>query len=337
MSRAFFVLLAALAIPCCSPSNDARPDATGATCGNHVVDLGETCDGNCPAQCNDGNACTADSLAGGAASCDAACRFDPITACTSGDGCCPAGCTVATDSDCSAFCGDGVIEPGETCDGASCPTTCDDHVACTADILAGAASSCSAACSFVPITACAGGDGCCAPGCNANNDGDCSASCGNGVVEPGETCDGNCPTSCGDANTCTLDSLQGTPGACNVVCAHDAVTACTADGCCAAGCYSSDDMDCPQHTQAPTEACGTAADCATSLFCISEAQGFPGGFCYSQCMIDADCGAGNHCGFGGACVHDCATDDDCRSGYTCADYDGAGRTECMPPNFLPHP
>ena len=35
------------------------------------------------------------------------------------------------------------------------------------------------------------GDGCCAPGCNATNDSDCTPICGNGVVEAGETCDGD--------------------------------------------------------------------------------------------------------------------------------------------------
>ena len=41
------------------------------------------------------------------------------------------------------------------------------------------------------------GDGCCPPGATNATDNDCPPSCGNGVVERGETCDrGSCPTTC---------------------------------------------------------------------------------------------------------------------------------------------
>ena len=172
------------------------------------------------------------------------------------------------------------------------------------------------------------------PGCNANTDTDCTPSCGNGVVEPGETCDGNCPTSCGDSNACTTDALHGSAAQCNAVCTHVAITACAADGCCAPGCYNSDDADCAQHAQGATEACGVATDCASN-YCIPENMGFPGGFCYAQCTADAQCGPGNICEFlqqngMGACVHACTTTSDCRAGYSCGDRDGDMRDECMP-------
>ena len=40
-----------------------------------------------------------------------------------------------------------------------------------------------------PFTSSVGGDGCCAEGANKNTDSDCSAVCGNKIVEPGEACD----------------------------------------------------------------------------------------------------------------------------------------------------
>ena len=72
--------------------------------------------------------------------------------------------------------------------------------ACTTDALHGDPNTCTALCVFSPITGCANGDGCCPSGCNATNDDDCSAVCGNGVVERGEECEppgvGNCDAAC---------------------------------------------------------------------------------------------------------------------------------------------
>jgi len=80
---------------------------TTGLCGNGVIDPGETCDtgiaagrpGGCPTSCNDGNSCTTDVLQN-AGTCTARCVTIPITTCTSGDGCCPMGCTNANDNDC---------------------------------------------------------------------------------------------------------------------------------------------------------------------------------------------------------------------------------------------
>jgi hypothetical protein len=218
-------------------------------CGNGKVDPGETCDPSsttipCVDSCNDGNACTVDTLTGSGATCDSVCSFTPITTCVSGDGCCPAGCNHAEDSDCSSACGDGIVETGETCDG-NCPTSCNDGNACTTDTLTGSAESCSSSCSFTKITACQSGDGCCPAGCTHAMDSDCSATCGNGTIEPGETCDGNCPTSCNDGNACTTDTLTGAAASCSAACAFQPVTTCKGgDGCCPAGCTVGNDSDC---------------------------------------------------------------------------------------------
>jgi hypothetical protein len=90
------------------------------TCGNGTVDEGEACDGNCPESCDDGDACTLDTLEGSAASCSARCVHSSIVTCEDGDGCCPAGCSDAGDSDCSSppQCGNGAITSPCECGGA---------------------------------------------------------------------------------------------------------------------------------------------------------------------------------------------------------------------------
>ncbi|MEM9860471.1 MAG: DUF4215 domain-containing protein [Myxococcota bacterium] len=182
---------------CCAPGctalddNDCMP-----MCGNGAIEAGETCEAGvgagCPARCDDGDVCTRDALMGSVDACTAECGATPIESCTNDDGCCGPGCNASNDNDCSASCGNGTIEPGESCEpgvGMGCPTSCDDGMVCTRDTLSGSAANCNASCTSVAITACDGGDGCCAPGCNARNDSDCSPVCGNGVMEPGEDCD----------------------------------------------------------------------------------------------------------------------------------------------------
>ncbi|UQA60630.1 choice-of-anchor Q domain-containing protein [Polyangium aurulentum] len=72
-------------------------------CGNGIVEAGELCDGDCPTSCqDDGDACTAEALMGADTTCDAVCTIAAVTVCTSGDGCCPAGCAAPEDLDCAA-------------------------------------------------------------------------------------------------------------------------------------------------------------------------------------------------------------------------------------------
>jgi cysteine-rich repeat protein len=234
------------------------------TCGNGVVDtmFGETCDngitsgaGRCPTTCDDADACTTDTLSG--TDCTRECIHDPITQPHDGDGCCPSGANANNDSDCTAVCGNGVVETGEQCDTAiaagmpgACPSSCDDTQACTIDTLVGAM--CQATCTHTTITMPANNDGCCPTGANSGNDNDCPASCGNGVVDAGETCDtaiapgmpGACPTSCSDTNACTTDVLDS-GGTCLAACAFVPITMpINGDGCCPAGANANDDNDC---------------------------------------------------------------------------------------------
>jgi cysteine-rich repeat protein len=123
---------------CCpaGQNHGTDPDCAG-SCGDGVVTPPETCDtgiaagqpGACPTSCDDGQACTTDTLHS-AGTCNASCTHDPVTLPTDGDGCCPAGNNNNTDSDCAPVCGNGVVEAGETCDdgnqadGDGCSHTC---------------------------------------------------------------------------------------------------------------------------------------------------------------------------------------------------------------------
>lgn len=203
------------------------PDATvGDACGDGRITGTEKCDigiandqpGACPSECPDSDGCVQWQLAGTA--CEAKCQLITPT-CTDGDNCCPADCTKADDSDCSASCGDGIVqtEEGEICEPRAalegepdaetlaCPTQCEqDDEPCTTVMLTGSEANCSAECSTVEITSVAEGDGCCPNGANANTDSDCGPICGNQIRENDEECDGS--ESCDDQCRSTLTPEQ---------------------------------------------------------------------------------------------------------------------------------
>lgn len=232
------------------------------SCGNGVIDEGETCDGNCPVagECNIadmGNRCVQLIYNGSPTTCSAECLLIEETRCTSGDGCCPEGCSFEQDDDCepgsSPVCGNGVVEDGELCDG-DCPVSADGCPdlpvpdACTVPALVGAA--CQVMCGTRVITAFDDRDGCCPANGTPALDSDCIEEqiCGDGVVQDGESCDGDCPqddAACDDLNTCTLDAVMGDAAMCAAMCTHAPVTACTpGDGCCPGGCDAQGDTDC---------------------------------------------------------------------------------------------
>jgi hypothetical protein len=253
---------------CCPPGADATNDADcKAICGNQIVEPGEKCDGDCAASCDDDDPCTVDTMQGNAQQCSVICTHTPITAAAPGDGCCPPGANAENDGDCNAKCGNGVKEGSEKCDGADCPRSCDDGDDCTMDMLMGSASACTAVCAHTAITNPAGGDGCCPPRANANNDNDCQPKCGNGVKEDGETCDGaSCQMNCDDGKKCTSDRQTGNAASCNVACTNTAIVPCCGDGrtdfpetCDGASCGG---ITCPdnQKCKAPRRT-GSAASC----------------------------------------------------------------------------
>ena len=152
-------------------------------------------------------------------------------------------------------CGDGRVSDNELCDTAieagkqgACPGQCDAQDVCTSGKLTGSA--CQARCEYMKITGAARDDGCCPPGISANADNDCKSSCGNGVVESGETCDQpeSCTAAmlCGSAPACTTAVLKGDPSLCTATCSLQPIQSCaTGDGCCPSGCSRPADQDCP--------------------------------------------------------------------------------------------
>ncbi|MES1158107.1 MAG: hypothetical protein ABUL67_03305 [Haliangium ochraceum] len=336
-------------------------------CGNAVIEAGEACDsaliapaaGTCPTSCPPPpGACLTYVLRGAAMACSAACVATPVSTCASvGDGCCPSGCTRLTDPDCSATCGNGTVDTGETCDTAiatgtgACPKSCADGTPCTDDLLVDR-DSCSARCLFVPTTTLRNGDGCCPPNAHAGIDTDCPATCGNGVVEtPAETCDTattptSCPASCPAPESCATWNRTVT-SSCDVRCTRLPLVACAnADGCCAPGCSAINDSDCPARCGngilEPGEACdrgitaghadACAASCADADACtVDSARGNPES-CSRACSharITA-CAGGDGC-----CPAGCSAQNDNDCSPECGDGHVQATETCDPTSTCP--
>jgi cysteine-rich repeat protein len=290
---------------CCPAGATVADDNDcSASCGDGVVSPGETCDiaiapgdpGACPtlADCADSDACTNDTVISDG-TCNAVCANTPVTVIGPADGCCPPGGNATNDPDCARVCGNGVVEAGETCDTGiapgnpgACPepADCVDGVACTTDVLVDGGT-CTAMCQNDPITLPINDDGCCPPGATVADDNDCSASCGDGVVSPGETCDiaispgnpGACPTlaDCADADACTSDNLVS-DGTCNAICSNTPITVIgPADGCCPPGGNANNDADC-------SPVCGNGV--VESGEQCDDGNTTPGDGCDASCMLE---------------------------------------------------
>ena len=147
----------------------------------------------------------------------------------------------------SAVCGDGFIQRGtEECDlggglnqdDGACTSTCQQAVCGDGFVQAGVETCDEGAANTDTWSV--------EERCNTTCDGS-NAFCGDGLTSEDETCDGDCPSTCDDGNVCTADSLAGAASSCNVVCENTAITVCNdGDGCCAPGCNSETDSDCPE-------------------------------------------------------------------------------------------
>jgi cysteine-rich repeat protein len=217
-----------------------------------------------------------------------------ITLPIDGDACCPAGADATNDDDCPSVCGNGVVEPGETCEGAGCPTSCATTDACNPMALTGDPATCTSQCVGAPILSCTNGDGCCPDACNSTDDDDCSTSCGNGAVEAGETCDppGTCPTACDDGIACTADTLVGSPANCNAACVYTPISAADdgSDGCCPAGANNNTDANCPVVCGNGATEMGELCDAACPTSCTPSGDAcmpnlLQGTGCERQCVV----------------------------------------------------
>jgi hypothetical protein len=171
----------------------------------------------------------------------------------------------ATDPQCGdggcAICGNGTLDPGESCDPPeSCPLpdSCRAVDVCTVAVFSGEPGVCTAVCDILAVTRCISGDDCCPSGCSQLDDDDCLGRCGDGVVDRdrGETCERGvagsvCPTRCDDDDVCTMDSLEGSAAECDARCNHRPITvARDGDGCCPAAVDAAADDDCAALCQA---------------------------------------------------------------------------------------
>lgn len=281
------------------PESDAR-------CGDGQVTGIEKCDiaipvaepGACPQECPALGACVPRIRNG--TGCQTECVLRELT-CESGDGCCPGNCTKDNDLDCSARCGDGIVQEsgGETCEPATdrpCLTAsdaCDDADACTIDRMTGSAANCNTACVHERIQSPDPNDVCCPPGANANTDPDCDPRCGNAIVEAGEDCDGSddCDPNCqfidaaertqclqnarDDCERCACMKCTATELACrlgpnaqdNTLC--DDILVCSARAkCLGTPCYCGDSPGCTL----PNGPCKPQVEAAAGLLSLQVAQ-----------------------------------------------------------------
>lgn len=183
----------------------ARPFGS---CGDAMCIGGETCD-SCPADCG---VCVAANICG-----NGTCEPNAQEACST----CPFDCGTCT----TGVCGDGVIDLGETCDGAFAAGTpierclCDDANPCTTDsVLNGSPGNCDVACLHVPMTGyglsdCDDGIPCTFDVITAVNPTICQLTCSNVPLD--DVAYG--AIHCDDSDPCTVDVANGyVPATCYV-------------------------------------------------------------------------------------------------------------------------
>ena len=327
---------------CCPDScNSTNDDDCAIECGNNVTEEGENCDGDCPTSCDD-DPCATGTLTGSAEDCSALCEYDPFTDCLNDDGCCPDGCTNATDNDCV-----GVI-------GAACTddSHCNSGMCATEERYAWPGGSCTNNCTTAP-TICGSGSHCgvdqfglrfCLADCEGNDDcrgaegyecfdqdADGQSECavpatGSGAI--GDAC--TVHTDCaGDQRGVCMSVENGTVGGyCTSVLCDDAAGACPGGSHCAL---------LNMGLGYCTKDCSSGGDCRSEGYACFDVDGDGQDECWvagtgsagigDACAMTTDCGGGafyfcfrfwNE----GYCTATCTPDIgiDCPAGTNCFDF-----------------
>jgi Abnormal spindle-like microcephaly-assoc'd, ASPM-SPD-2-Hydin len=267
----------------CGPADGECPTGCGPTmdvdcngCGNSRLEMGEACDP--VAACQERSvACESDenfirTRTGSADACTFACPERPRE-CGLADGACPRGCLPTQDSDC-AGCGNGRLEPGETCDPVA---ECTRQAAgCISDrdfirMGAGDPAMCQFRCVEEPRP-CVAGDGQCPSTCGPTSDSDC-AGCGNGRIEMGETCD-PCDSAVAMcvSDASTIRTPTGEAARCTFGCVSESRACVAGDGSCPMHCNLENDRDCRLPPGAACNMDGVCASdsCQDGVCCVEE-------------------------------------------------------------------
>ncbi|MET0390509.1 MAG: hypothetical protein ABW321_31345, partial [Polyangiales bacterium] len=270
-----------------------------AVCGNGIVDDIEHCDiaiprgqpGACPESCSGHDGCFKQTLAG--QRCGAHCEEVEVTDVHDDDDCCPMQASLQTDNDCSATCGNGMLEAGERCDPSdSCPTqeTCppESDVACMTQRYTGSPALCSARCDLHKIDSCTHGDGCCPTGCKPDDDDDCTepTTVARGTPAPRgdagtpDSCEGEmCPGSAepdGEPLACSSEHAGGRCEACDCAyCSNEALA-------CLTGPRVNANAQCAALLTCATERHCSGIDCYCGTSDLASCQTLPLGPCAEE-------------------------------------------------------
>jgi hypothetical protein len=327
---------------CCPSTCNATTDGDCAVkCDNGVREGKETCDplATCPTACPP-QGCQLRKLVNGG-SCTAECVNDrQQSACTSGDGCCPAACNHNDDTDCPPCGASGQICCGGTCNG--------PMLSCQGGRCNACGSSGQVCC---PGNSCAGGLTCdggkCAVPCGDDGQACCSGACNNaGLVCASSrcrVCGGSAQPCCG-GNRCNGASLSCQGGQCS---------ACGGNGqaCCDSGCSGGldcrggkcqppcghDGEVCCSGTCLGALACNGSGRCQVKLADGTSCRGVSASLCQSGNCVDnvccrsGSCSTCSKCGSSGTCepLSAGSTPAGCTGAQAC---DGAGncKTTLLP-------
>lgn len=297
----FAALGAVLFVAACATAEGG--DVGGPSCGNGRAEGSEMCDG---ADLR-GQSCASRGFASG------------------GDLTCNASCTGFVTSDCTgsasnAVCGNGVLEGGETCDGANFGTA-----TCASMGFSGGILGCRPGCASLDTTLCTTGGG--------------GSSCGNGVVDGTEVCDGFAL----GGQTCAGQGYDGGTLGCLPGCNGFDTSGCTAGGgggsACGDGFADFFALEICDGSDLAGETCASQGFAGGTLACLPDCSGYNTSGCSGTFPAEWSCptayyGVGDGCDCGcGAIDPDCADATSASCEY-CDDSGSCGTGTC-PANIDP--